>query len=1186
MPQTVKEDEKKTRKHRGLKAVLWTILGIWLAVMVVLQVFLNSAVLTKIANRISSEYVDGDATFSGIKASMLRSFPNLNVCVEDFSLTYPHDRFAQYDTIGGLGAFLLKQGRGEEVDTLAHFNKLELSVNYMKLIGGRIRVAKAILDNPRIFAHQYDSTAANWDIIKAKTSQSQDTTKTPLPSFSIGKMSLEGKPLVIYTNQADTISASMLLKQMTARGRYDVKKSKVEKAEIDIDSLFIAGRLPSDTVAFALQHLGFKDHESHYDLDLKSDILLALRSTGRMKIPFQMDAKFLADLEGKVYTVEELKASLAAIDIEASGLLDLSAADPFVKANATIDKEPVSELIECFGENFPILKKLRTDAKVSLEASCEGHYIQETKSLPPMSVHLSVPDASVAWQGLDEKGRFDLEATATSENGLLKTVIPDFCFSIEGAKVSLSGNCDDLLADDPSIAMDAEVHAVLDSLVRFIPDSLDIHAHGNMDGTVKGSFQVSQLDIFNFAEIGLRADLESDGIRISIPKDTIYARLGRTAITLGPYSHTEHGSSEHAGEGEHHHVGLSARIDTIAAEYGAATFIQGRKLVLSAHNSEEIVGKDPNNHPLHAHLDVKSLGMMDLDSTYVGVEDSENVLKLTQKKEKGIKVPYINLTSNNGGMSIREGVNRASAKKLVASIAAHPEASNSKMRRKHLLDSLQKVYPGVPKDSLLSVAFKNRSKGSLPDYLSEKDFAKKDINIQLGESIAKYIKEWQIVGNIKMDEGQFITPYFPLENRITGFSGKLTNDVLKLNDLSLQSGSSDIHASGTLTGLKRALTSGKGRLKLDLGINSDYIDLNEILLAVNQGKQFQPESGSKAALTDANDSEYLSAVQLQAAQDSVPESTLIVIPSNLEARVSVNANTVKYSNLETSWVSSDMEMKQRCLQLTNTMAMTNMGDVYVEGFYSTRTKKDLKAGFDLTFSNITAEKVIELFPAVDSIMPMLKAFKGLLDCEMAATTSIDTSMNIVLPTLSGMIKIDGKNLSLAESSDLDKLRKTLMFKDKDSSYIDAMSVRGIIKEDHLEVFPFILKVDRYTIALNGLQKFDQNFKYHVSALKSPLPFRFGVNLKGSFADWGWKLGKAKYKSEKIPLFDEEVDGLKYNLLSAIHNIFDHGVEKALQQNEQSQAAIEEKKSEMSYSVEETEELSEEERKQLEGAAKD
>ena len=390
---------------------------------------------------------------------------------------------------------------------------------------------------------------------------------------------------------------------------------------------------------------------------------------------------------------------------------------------------------------------------------------------------------------------------------------------------------------------------------------------------------------------------------------------------------------------------------------------------------------------------------------------------------------------------------------------------------------------------------------------------------------------------------------------------------------------SDISATGHLTGLKRFLVSGKGRLNLDLGITSDEIDMNEILIALNAGKKFTP-IGHNAALSGVDDNAYLNTVKEMTAADTTASTSLVVLPSNINAKISLSANKIRYSNLETSWVASDIVMKERCLQATNTLATTNMGDVYLEGFYSTRTKKDLKAGFDLTLSGITAEKVIELFPAVDSIVPMLKAFRGLLDCEIAATSSIDTSMNIVLPTLSGIVKIDGKNLSLTDSDELNKLRRSLMFKDKDSSFIKSLSIRGIIKENHMEIFPFLLNIDRYSIAASGLQGFDQRFKYHLSALKSPIPFKFGINVNGTFENWKWKLGKTKYKSRNIPLFDDQVNSLTLNLTSAIHNIFEKGVEQALKQNELSQKAIENKKKELDYSASLTEDLSADEKKTL------
>lgn len=1165
--------------RRWWKPVLWTLLGIWAIVIIALQIILNSSVLTRIVSDVANEYVEGDVTFSGIKASMFKSFPNLNVTIDDFSITYPHDRFADFDSPVVPGGYLLDSGRGESADTLAHFRKLSVSVNYLAAIAGRIRIRHASLDHPRIFAHQYDSTSANWNLFgnKASDKDTSEATST-IPPLSVGKVVLSGRPFIVYTNPSDTIFGCIFLKQLTAKGHYDARMNKLERVSLELDSLFVAGRLPADTVAFGLERLGVKERLGHFDVSLRSRLFLGLKSSGRMSIPIEINGGVFPELDKKRVAVEDMTAHIATIGLTADGKADFSGNDIHIKASVATEKSPVSEMIEYFGDNFPVLKKLRTDALLSVNASCDGYYNKSTGGLPPLSVQVKVPDSRIRWEGIDGEGRFDLDMTARSENGRLSAEIPDFCFSVNGMKISIKGTADNLLGGDPRFDISSDIHVVLDSLAAYLPDTLGISVQGDLEGIVEGDFRLSQLGLYNFSEIGLEGLLESNGIKVSVPKDTLFAYLGHTDISLGEFSHAEDGHEAH-GEHDHHHAGLSVAIDSLFAEYGTSTFIRGTGVRLSAHNSEELMDGHRDRHPIHGHLDITSLGMMDTDSCFVGVLGSANTFKMSQNTISRHSVPFLNLSSRNKKITVREGVNRFSVQDARLSVAAHPNSVERQIRRRHLLDSLQRVYPGVKRDSLFRKAFARKPGALLPDYLTEKDFEKNDIRIQLGESVANYLRNWDISGEISVAEGLVISPYYPLDNRITGFNGRFTNNKIDLDRISVKSGRSDISASGHLSGLKRFLASGKGKLNLDLGISSDTLDVNEALIALNSGKNFTPP-GRNAALSGVDDDAYLNSVKELTAADTTASASLIVLPSNLNAKVSLQAGTIRYSNLETTWVSSDLEMKERCLQAMNTLATTNMGDVYLEGFYSTKTKKDLKAGFDLNMVGITAEKVIRLFPAVDSIVPMIKSFKGLLDCEIAATTEIDTLMNIVLPSLSGIVTLDGHDLSLSESKDLNKLRKTLMFKDRDSSHIESLSIRGIIKDNQLEIFPFLLNVDRYSIAASGLQRFDQKFKYHLSALKSPVPFKFGINLDGSFEDWRWKLGKTKYKSRNIPLFDKQVDGLRINLVNAIHNIFEKGVEQALKQTELSQEAIESKKKELDYSASLTEELSAEEQKTL------
>ena len=342
-------------------------------------------------------------------------------------------------------------------------------------------------------------------------------------------------------------------------------------------------------------------------------------------------------------------------------------------------------------------------------------------------------------------------------------------------------------------------------------------------------------------------------------------------------------------------------------------------------------------------------------------------------------------------------------------------------------------------------------------------------------------------------------------------------------------------------------------LGLDLSVTSGRIDTDELMEAYTAGVRY---ASAKPVQDDSLSAAY-------ADRDSL-SNALIVIPSNINASIKLEGNEIDYSNLKIDWFESDIAMKNRTLQITNTVATSNMGDIYLEGFYSTRSRKDISAGFDLNMASITADKVIALFPGVNEIMPMLSSFKGTLDCEVAATSQLDTNMSFILPSINGVLNIKGTDLSMEDNEALDKLAKVLMFKERKMGRIEDMSVQGIISDNMLEVFPFVMKVDRYTLAMNGLQNFDQSFQYHVSVLRSPIPFRFGINLSGNFDDWKYRIGKAKYKNVNVPVFTAELKDMQMNLVSAIHDIFSRGVAAAVKGNSEAMEAIDGRKTALGY----------------------
>jgi hypothetical protein len=272
------------------------------------------------------------------------------------------------------------------------------------------------------------------------------------------------------------------------------------------------------------------------------------------------------------------------------------------------------------------------------------------------------------------------------------------------------------------------------------------------------------------------------------------------------------------------------------------------------------------------------------------------------------------------------------------------------------------------------------------------------------------------------------------------------------------------------------------------------------------------------------------------------------------------------------------------VQITETEAKSNVGDITFDGFYASRSKKDLKAGFSVDFKDITAEKVISLMPAIDTLMPILKSFEGMLNCEIAATTQLDTNMNLMMPSINGILRITGDDLAVKNSDIFKKLAKKLLFKNKKEGHIDHMSVEGVISDNVVEVFPFVLTMDRYTLALSGLQNLDMSFKYHVSLIKSPFLIRLGLDIFGDdFDNMKFRIGRPKYKNPNVPVFSKVIDDTKINLVSSIENIFKKGVDAVIKEHNEVDL-IRKHKKDINYvrAVDQPlEELSEEDKKKME-----
>lgn len=1148
-----------------IRNVFLALLALVLVLLVTLQVLLRPTVLTGLVNRFAAQYVDGDLGFREVRAHVIKSFPFLNIEAEDLAVTYPHALFARYDTLyadGNRRFSLLRAGWQRDssdapVDTLLSARRIVLSLDYQTFFSSReVHLHHARLERPRIFAHYYDSTHANWHILRLGYGNAEADADTAAMPVFVKKVELADRPRIVYTNPVDTLYGTFSLRRLLLDGEVQLSRLDALDAAVDIDTLFVSGRLPQDTLALGVDHLWARAKGPHMQLEADARASLRTASIGRLRVPVHLEAEGDVHLEPALdVALERLRARFSALDLAAKGRIRSVEEGWDLQLDAHIEDCPIGELCDAYQENIPALGKVDTDARLTMDAHAEG--LLGGGKVPALRAKLQIPPADVTVAGMSRKGLLSFDADLSSQDGReVDADISRLYLDIVGARIDASATARDVLGKDPVLTLDGTVKARVDSLAKLFTDG--IRGSGSVDASLHGKARLSQLNMQKIGDANIDCDLVASDLSLGMRSDSLRAFVRRLDANLA----TKGNSIDRTLRKGARVLALKADMDSVSVSLNDDIYARGSQLRLQMQNAAEILKGGSQLTALMGILQVDRLRLRDKDGLALGLHGNTELFRV-EPATRTRPTPRLTLVSRNEGIRMRSGANVYGFRDLKFDLTALkrqvPSGASSRMNR--ILDSLQRVYPGVPRDSLFAKARMRR----LRPQPARDAFSSGDVNISLSGALREYVRDWDFRGNLALGSGLALMPAFPLRTGISDVKGSITNDTLKLDRISLKAGASDLTAQAQLTGLRRALI-GRGRslLKLDATVQSDFLDASELMRGYAYYTTYHPQD----SLRSLSDEAVEAAVDASQLPDST-RSKLIIVPSNLEMNLTLESHGIRYDSLLVSWASADIAMRDRTLQITNALAASNMGDLYFEGFYCTHSRDDIRAGFDLNMVDITAEKVITLLPAVDTILPMLTSFGGDLDCELTATADIDTNMNLVLPTIDGIMKISGKDLTLRDSEEFSKIAGMLMFQDKKKAVVDNMAVTGMIRDNTLEVFPFVLDVDRYTVAASGLQYLDASFSYHLSVIRSPLLFKFGLNAWGAdFDHIKYALTRPRYKDANVPVFTRQLDTVQYSLVAAIHNIFELGVERAIAQNN-SQHYIEDRQEQLGWTASDT-----------------
>lgn len=354
---------------------------------------------------------------------------------------------------------------------------------------------------------------------------------------------------------------------------------------------------------------------------------------------------------------------------------------------------------------------------------------------------------------------------------------------------------------------------------------------------------------------------------------------------------------------------------------------------------------------------------------------------------------------------------------------------------------------------------------------------------------------------------------------------KFNDEGLFVEDSKVVLGNSDFSLEGTMTNLVEHVRDNE-LLRADFKFTSAYTDVNELLGLV---------SGMGSADTVAE----------SAAADTIDkEDEPFMVPLGTDITLHTLIDKASFANVEVNNVGGDFTVKDGNFVLREVGFTTDAATMLITGIYKSPRKNNLYAGFDFHLLNIDIAEMINLVPDIDTIVPMLKSFAGKAEFHLAAETNLKSDYSIKYSTLKAACSIEGKDLVVLDNETFNTIKSMLMFDKNTGNRIDSLDVQFTLFRNEIDVYPFVVSLDKYQAALYGRHNLDMSYDYNISVLNPPILNMLGLEIKGpDFDNMNFKLRKGKikniYKPEKRNYVEEEI----MNLKKVISNSLKENVEK-------------------------------------------
>lgn len=725
-----------------------------------------------------------------------------------------------------------------------------------------------------------------------------------------------------------------------------------------------------------------------------------------------------------------------------------------------------------------MLRDIEVDGRVSLDADVRGVY--NSLQMPLVDAHVVLEDGHGKYAtlpytlrdvALDADAHIDLnddKASAVQIHSLMAKT--------KYSRIDASGEVTELLAD---MLLDLELNADLHlpDIAYFLPDNMLTTGQGQ--GKIRGKIRLSDLTAMRLERGQFCGDIRLQGVDFQM--DSMLAKLPDTRLQ---FTLPNPKPSRKSVDWLTAQVSLQSvdfeMIDALTAQLGQTD------LQIEASN---ILGNSP---VLCATLGLQSA--TPLQAAMDSMEATITAPRLTAYAEYNTKDTTVvpTLQANLAFDDLRGYYTDMQAHLAKSSVEANlrPSKRNKSVPRleasvrTNALDASMGEDMQVKTAALsLKASARYNKKG---DNLLLQWNPKLDVDLQAGEAHLAAIEQPVYIPQITFT---------------------YSNKDFYIAQSQVRLGNSDFALSGEVQNIGAWLRN-KGTLEGELDFVSNHTDVNELmaLFSADSGSEEQPADNATAETAETTETNG-------GAQP-------FLVPLGVDVALNTHIKEAVVFNEVAHDLKGKLYVKDGILVLDEMDFVCNAAKLQLTAMYRTPRRNHIYVGFDYHMLDIDIAELIHMIPQLDSIVPMLRSFKGAAEFHLAAETYTNAKYELKPSTLRGACSIFGKDLVVMDNETFSKISKLLLFNKKTENKVDSISAELTVYKKEIDVYPFCVSLDNYMVALGGRHNLDMTFDYDINVLS---PVYLGVNVSGNIDDLKIKLAKCKFAKDFRPVFHGKTD---------------------------------------------------------------